>query len=225
MKSVVLFSGGLDSTTALYTAKQMGEVIALSFNYGQRHAVELEHAYSITELLGIEHFIVPIHAELFAGSALTGGDDVPEGHYADDNMKATIVPNRNAVMLSMAFALAVSRGYDTVVAGMHAGDHPIYPDCRPEFIEHFQTMEIMAIGGDAPVLWAPFLHHTKDLIVTAGQQLEVPFERTWSCYGGLETHCGRCGTCVERKEAFALAKVSDPTAYADEAFGFVAYRN
>jgi 7-cyano-7-deazaguanine synthase len=158
-------------------------------------------------------------APLLSGSALTSDDvEVPEGHYTDASMAITVVANRNAIMLSIAVGAAVSRGAEAVAAAVHAGDHTVYPDCRPEFIEAIQHEARVANEGfivDGFEVRAPFLLVGKDEIVRQGAALGVPFEETWSCYVGGELHCGRCGTCVERIEAFALAGVTDPTAYAE----------
>jgi len=219
-KAVVVFSGGLDSATCLYYVRSLGyEVHAVSFNYGQRHKKELDFAKDICKDLGLDHKIVDMTNlnELLQGSALTTDSiDVPHGHYAADNMKLTVVPNRNAIMLSIATGYAVSKGAEAVFAGMHEGDHFIYPDCRPEFIESFDvSMGIANQGFGHPKLRirAPFLEKTKAEIVKIGSILDVPFEKTWSCYEGGEIHCGLCGTCQERREAFENAKVKDPTKY------------
>lgn len=216
-KSIVLLSGGLDSATLLYLANHLDfeKPIALSFDYGQRHKRELASALQLTNQLGVKHIIAKLPSELFLGSALTqGGGDVPHGHYAEASMSATIVPNRNAVFLSLAYALAVSTGALKVAIAAHAGDHPIYPDCRPEFLQSFANMEEWAIGTvEAPELWSPFADKTKAEIVETGFQLRVPWSSTWSCYEGNEVHCGQCGTCYERQEAFFIAGKDDPTIY------------
>ncbi len=219
-------SGGLDSTTLLYHAmREDNNIRAIGFNYGQRHVTELSKAAAICRAVGVPHSIFNLDPLLFMGSALTGGPDVPHGHYAADNMKVTIVPNRNAVMLASAFAYAVSIGADRVGIATHAGDHPVYPDCRPEFMTAFQTMEDRALGeGNEVALWTPYINMSKAGIVETGYVIGVPYERTWSCYEGGEVHCGKCGTCVERKEAFRIAGVSDPTEYLDPSFEIAAYR-
>ena len=153
---------------------------------------------------------------LLKGSALTDNIEVPEGHYAAPNMAVTVVPNRNAVMLAVAYAVAVAEKADIVSAGFHSGDHPIYPDCRPDFVEAFEAMERIATEGHAEAslhVYAPFVRISKQDIVAIGFRLGVPFQETWSCYKGLERHCGKCGTCQERREAFALAGIEDPTEY------------
>jgi len=163
---------------------------------------------------------------MLGGSALTDDIAVPDGHYAEETMKITVVPNRNAIMLTIAFGLASAQGADAVAAAVHGGDHFIYPDCRPAFIEAFQTMQNCALDGQSTIkLYTPFVTISKADIVSIGKELVVPFEKTWSCYKGGATHCGRCGTCVERIEAFHLAHVDDPTKYADTEFWKTAIQN
>ena len=144
---------------------------------------------------------------------------MPDGHYEEDSMRVTVVPNRNAIMLAVAFGVAAANDDQAVATAVHGGDHFIYPDCRPAFTEAFDTMQKAALDGYADVsLYAPFVHRTKADIVTQGALHDTPFAETWSCYKGGDTHCGRCGTCVERREAFHLADVMDPTIYADPDF-------
>jgi len=222
MSSVVTtLSGGLDSVTLAHELVADGrDVIALSFHYGQRHAKELDRAARCADRLGAAHHVVDLQSvgALLTGSALTDAAvQVPEGHYTDESMAATVVPNRNAIMLSVAVGVAVARGAEAVATAVHAGDHAIYPDCRPAFIEAIEHEARVANEGfiaDGFRVLAPFLHLSKDEIVRRGAALGVPFEHTWSCYLGEELHCGRCGTCVERREAFDLAGVDDPTRYA-----------
>lgn len=219
MKVIVVLSGGLDSTVVLYDAVERNStdgVKAISFNYGQRHVRELESAHGVTEKLGIEHKIVDLTAltELFGGSALTNrAVAVPDGHYTDNSMKSTIVPNRNMILLSIAAAWAISEKFDAVAYGAHAGDHTIYPDCRDEFVE--SCARTLKLADWHPVeIVRPFVKYTKREIVLRGAELGVPFAKTWSCYKGGHLHCGTCGTCVERREAFVEAGVLDPTSYA-----------
>lgn len=217
---VTTLSGGLDSVTLAHLLSAEGvELISLSFDYGQRHAKELDRAARCADLLGADHHVINLRGvgALLTGSALTDAAvDVPEGHYTDASMAATVVPNRNAIMLSIAIGVAVARKADAVATAVHAGDHVIYPDCRPEFIDAIEHEARVANEGfiheDFRVL-APFLRMTKAEIVQRGEALGVPFGDTWSCYIGGKRHCGRCGTCVERREAFQLAGVADPTAY------------
>lgn len=219
-KTVIIHSGGMDSTVLLYQLLNAGDdVLALSIDYGQRHKKELECARSLCKDLGVEHRIADLTSltPLLAGSSLTSPQiEVPEGHYAEDNMKATVVPNRNMILLSVATGWAISAGADSVSYAAHSGDHAIYPDCREEFAEGMN--HVMGLADWQKVaLDRPFVSLTKADIVKLGAELGVPFERTWSCYKGGELHCGRCGTCVERREAFYLAGIEDPTIYADSA--------
>ena len=188
----------------------------LSFDYGQRHARELAYARKCAERLGVTYDEIDLSSigKLLKGSALTDGTVlVAKGHYAYDTMSATVVPNRNTIMLAVAYGIAVSEGSAAVAIGIHSGDHLLYPDCRPEFIEAFEQMEKTATEQDIQLL-VPFLHLSKSEIVTIGENLGVPFQDTWSCYEGGDVHCGLCGTCIERREAFELAGIRDPTVYA-----------
>ncbi len=216
-KAILIYSGGMDSTALLYFLRSQGyEIRALGINYGQRHLKELEAAREVCVSLGVEFRVADLSSlkSLLAGSALTSeAIAVPEGHYTSETMKVTVVPNRNMLMLAAAIAWGISAGFESVAYGAHAGDHAIYPDCRPEFV---QTMGQAArlCHFDAVEILTPFLHKTKAEIVKIGQDLNVPFHLTWSCYQGGEVHCGQCGTCSERAEAFVLAGVPDPTPYA-----------
>lgn len=219
--AVAIVSGGLDSITLLHHLRaQEVEVRMLSVDYGQRHTRELDCARQVAADLRLHHQVVnlrPVGA-LLTGSALTDPDvAVPDGHYAHESMRSTVVPNRNALMLDIAVAVAVAAGCDAVAFGAHGGDHPVYPDCRPEFVDAFTASARLANDGfireDFRVL-APFLEMSKADIVRLGAGYGVAFERTWSCYRGGERHCGRCGTCTERREAFAVAGIEDPTCYA-----------
>jgi len=222
MDTIVICSGGLDSVTLAHKVAVEGRLKSLlSFDYGQRHLRELDCAAACAARLGVPHEAVDISAvgRALTGSALTDDVEVPDGHYAEETMKITIVPNRNAIMLAVAFGLAAAGGARAVAVAVHGGDHFIYPDCRPCFIAAFQTMQDAALEGVAEVvLQAPFVAIPKAGIVAEGARLGVPFAQTWSCYRGGAVHCGRCGTCVERREAFHLAGVDDPTDYADPDF-------
>lgn len=223
MKTLVICSGGLDSVTLAHNvAAEHGLLALLSFDYGQRHKKEIDFAGKCAARLGTEHLVIDISAigALLSGSALTKGEiAVPDGHYAEETMKITVVPNRNAIMLTIAYGIAAAKGAEAVAAAVHGGDHFIYPDCRPPFIEAFQTMQNHALEGLATItLFTPFVNRSKAEIVAAGRDLGVPFAETWSCYKGGELHCGRCGTCVERQEAFAVAGVADPTSYEDSGY-------
>lgn len=217
MKTVAIFSGGLDSTVMLHQLIGGGdEVLALSVDYGQRHRRELEHARSIATDLGLRWQLADLSAirPLLAGSSQTSDDvPVPHGHYAAENMKQTVVPNRNMIMLAVAAGWAISEKADRVAYGAHAGDHTIYPDCRPEFADALGKAIALADWHHV-ALHCPFIKLSKTDIVRLGAELGVDFARTWSCYEGGKLHCGRCGTCVERREAFAKAGVTDPTQYA-----------
>ena len=220
-RSIVLLSGGIDSTTAFYQALDEVKVaMAISFDYGQRHKKELEFASNTTRRENVPHEIIDITSigRLLQGSALSDRHvEVPDGHYSDETMKATIVPNRNTIMLSTAVGVAIGIGASQVWAAMHAGDHPIYPDCRPEFIDKLNELIPIATES-AVVVVTPFIHMTKQEIIRKGFRLGVDFSATWSCYKGGDIHCGRCGTCVERAEAFFLAGVRDPTQYEDKEY-------
>ncbi len=215
-RAVLVYSCGMDSFTVLHKAREQGYTIfALSFNYGQRHSKELVYAANVCAELGIDHKIADITAmnELMAGSALTSSDiEVPEGHYAEDNMKATVVPNRNMILLSLATGYALSVGADKVFYGAHAGDHTIYPDCRPEFVE--AVNRATQICDWQPVtIEAPFLHADKITILKEGLAMGLDYGQTWTCYNGREQACGKCGSCVERLEAFTLNNATDPLPY------------
>lgn len=221
MELVTVISGGMDSTTLAYMLHEREHDQRLvSFDYGQRHAGrELACAATTAERLGLEHHVVDLRSltALLGGSALTDSSvEVPHGHYAEQTMKQTVVPNRNAIMLNIAAGWAVAVGADGIATGVHAGDHFIYPDCRPEFIRALESMLHVATEGFASpafTVFAPFLRESKDYIATVGDELGVPWGDTWSCYEGGDVHCGACGTCFERREAFAMAGVADPTEY------------
>ena len=212
-KPIVLFSGGLDSTVLLWSLRP--NVKALLFDYGQRHRKELFQAAAICEQYQIEFEVAQLHEiqNLLKGSSQTDPTiPVPEGHYTEESMKATIVPNRNMIMGAIAVGWAVSTGSEFVYTAVHAGDHFIYPDCRPEFVLAMQAVVLLANDRKVNFL-APFADKTKADIVGFGNQLHAPMDQSWSCYKGGILHCGSCGTCVERKEAFQLAGVVDPTEY------------
>ena len=218
---VAVVSGGLDSAVLAHHLRDHGWGLRLlSFDYGQRHAKELDCARVLAAALGARHDVVDLRSvgRLLAGSALTdAGVDVPDGHYTDESMRATVVANRNAVFVQAAVGAAVAEGAAAVALGIHAGDHAIYPDCRPEFVEAAEHLARVANEGFAVegfTVLAPFLRWSKADIVRRGAELGVPFADTWSCYKGGDVHCGTCGTCTERREAFADIGVDDPTKYA-----------
>ena len=219
MKVVVLCSGGMDSVTALYWARSVHDVVAVvSFDYGSKHNHrELPFAAEHAAKLGVRHEAIPLEFvnRLFASDLLKSGGEVPEGHYAAENMKQTVVPFRNAIMLSIACGFAESVGAAGLVIAAHTGDHTIYPDCREDFMRAMG--DAMRLGTYAGVqLLRPFIALTKGQIAGEGAKLGVDFSRTWSCYKGGAVHCGMCGTCVERREAFAVAGLADPTVYGQE---------
>ncbi|MBR9649604.1 7-cyano-7-deazaguanine synthase QueC [Thalassovita aquimarina] len=222
MKTLVICSGGLDSVSLAHmVADQQNLTRLVSFDYGQRHRKELDFAARCATRLGVPHHVIDMRTigAALTGSALIDDIDVPDGHYAEDTMKITVVPNRNAIMLTIAFGIAAANGDEAVATAVHGGDHFIYPDCRPAFTESFDAMQRAALDGYADVrLSTPFVHRSKADIVTEGARVNTPFADTWSCYKGGEHHCGRCGTCVERREAFDLAGIADPTTYEDPDF-------
>jgi 7-cyano-7-deazaguanine synthase len=227
---VAVVSGGLDSITMVYYLIDSGSrPRLLSFDYGQKHKKELDFAKNTAMKLSLDWNLVDLSSitGLIGNSALTQGAEVPEGHYAEDNMALTVVPNRNMMMLAIATAVAVNDKLSYVAAGMHAGDHAQYPDCRPEFIRSMNHAITTANEGfiNAPgdiFIRAPWLFQTKNDIARNAFELNVPLEETWSCYKGGEKHCGRCGTCVERLEAIHSVEGApanwDKTEYEDRAY-------
>ena len=217
MKVVAIFSGGMDSSTMLYQLLSQGhEVKAIGFDYGQRHAVELDAANAISTHAGVPYQTVDLRS---LGSVIAGQSsqvnpevEVPDGHYTEESMKATVVPNRNMIMIAVAVAHAISIDFDAIAYGAHAGDHTIYPDCRSEFVDAMKTVIGLCDWKQVKLL-TPFVEVSKADIARVGSKLKVPFEMTWSCYKGGTTHCGTCGTCVERREAFELAGIEDSTSY------------
>jgi 7-cyano-7-deazaguanine synthase len=213
-KYVIVLSGGMDSTTLLYDYKD--EIaLAVTFDYGSNHnAREIACARENCAALGIEHIVIPLAfmQQHFHSSLLEGADAIPEGHYADDNMRSTVVPFRNGIMLAIACGMAESRGLTKVLIANHSGDHAIYPDCRSAFINAMS--EAMKEGTyEGITILAPYTNKDKTYIARRGAEVGVDFAKTYSCYKGGEHHCGRCGTCVERHEAFRLAGLPDPTIY------------
>lgn len=227
-KLVAVLSGGLDSTTMAHYLEYEGHSFTsfVSFNYGQRHKKELEFAARTAKDFDVKHHIINLWSSGFtdavasSGSSLVSDTPVPEGHYAADNMKATVVPNRNMVMIAIAGAIAVAENAHAIAVGVHAGDHFIYPDCRPEFISAAGIALEKGNEGfgqlDPFPIVAPFLHKSKADIAYAALKLGVPIHETWSCYKGDDIHCGKCGTCVERLEAIAGAV---KRAYGDDPVG------
>jgi 7-cyano-7-deazaguanine synthase len=214
-KVVVIYSGGMDSFTLLNQAIKEGKrVYALSFNYGQKHSKELHYAQKVCDDLGLPHKIVDITAihQLLMGSSLTDDIEIPEGHYEEESMKSTVVPNRNMIMLSLAIAYAVSIKAEAVYYGAHGGDHAIYPDCRPEFIEKMAAVSKIANYESVDIV-APFQSINKTEILTIGLNMGLDYSKTWTCYNGRERACGKCGACQERLEAFRINGLTDPLKY------------
>ena len=215
--TVLILSGGMDSVTLLYD-QQERIALAVSFDYGSNHnAREIPFAQLHCKRLGIRHITIPLDfmTKYFKSSLLDGAEAIPEGHYADENMKSTVVPFRNGIMLSIAVGIAESNELKYVMMANHGGDHTIYPDCTPQFVNAFdqaaQAGTFVKVG-----LLSPFCNMTKADIARRGKELGIDYAETWSCYKGGEKHCGKCGTCVERKEALAEAGIADPTEYFSE---------
>ena len=211
---LLILSGGMDSTTLLYDYQER-IALAVSFDYGSNHnAREIPFAQLHCGRLGIEHLIIPLAfmGQYFKSSLLEGSEAIPEGNYDEENMKSTVVPFRNGIMLSVAVGLAESKGLQYVMMANHGGDHTIYPDCRPEFVDAFNAAAragtYVGIG-----LLSPYTNISKADIARRGKELGIDYAETWSCYKGGKKHCGRCGTCVERREALALAGIPDYTEY------------
>ena len=211
MKAVLVYSGGLDSTTLLYEYRD-SIALAVSFDYGSKHnAREIAYAAENCKRLGIKHLVIPLGfiGQYFKSDLLLSGGEIPEGSYADDNMHSTVVPFRNGIMLAVAAGLAESYGLDTVMLANHSGDHAIYPDCRPEFVEAMDAA-VQAGTYEGIRVVSPYCDITKRDIALRGKALGIDYSLTYSCYKGGEKHCGKCGTCTERKEALAGF---DPTEY------------
>lgn len=216
-KAVVIYSGGMDSFTILNKALKEGyELYALTFNYGQRHSKEIEFAKDVCAELGINHRIIDITAinQLLQSSSLTTSSsiDIPEGHYEAANMKSTVVPNRNMILLSLAIGYAVDIGASKVYYGAHSGDHAIYPDCRPDFVHAMNKVAKLANYEPVDIV-TPFLNSSKTEILADGLSIGLDYGKTWTCYNGREKACGKCGSCIERLEAFAENNATDPLPY------------
>ena len=214
-KIIVVYSGGLDSFTLLNEAIRSGkDVSALSFDYGQKHNKELHFVEKFCAQESIDSKIVDVSSikELFQGSSLTDEIDIPKGHYEDDSMKSTVVPNRNMILISLALGYAVTKGAEEVWFGAHAGDHAIYPDCRPEFVEKMDS--VARIANYSPIaIKAPYITMSKTEILAIGLNMQLDYGLTWTCYEGKDLACGSCGACHERLESFAANNVIDPIKY------------
>ena len=214
--SIIILSGGMDSVTMLYDYAD-SIAVALSFDYGSNHnRKELPFAAYHCRQLGIEHIIIPLDfiKKYFHSSLLAGAEAIPEGKYDDDNMRSTVVPFRNGIMLAIAAGMAEDRNLSRILMANHSGDHAIYPDCRPEFVNAMSE----AVGKgtyNGVELFTPYTNLTKTDIARRGKQLGIDYAKTWSCYKGGEYHCGKCGTCQERIEALREAGIEDHTVYAD----------
>ena len=202
---ILILSGGMDSVTLLYDYQER-IALAISFDYGSNHnAREIPFARMHCERLGIPHHVIPLDfmSTYFRSSLLSGADDIPEGHYADENMKSTVVPFRNGIMLAIATGMAETNDLSYVMMANHGGDHTIYPDCRPEFVEAFDAAAHAGTFNGVHLL-SPYCHMTKSQIAARGRELGINYAETWSCYKGGDKHCGRCGTCIERTDSDAL---------------------
>lgn len=215
-KAVVIYSGGMDSFTILNKARQQGyELYPLTFNYGQKHDKEVSYAQRVCEELQLPHKVIDITAinQLLQSSSLTSDDkNIPEGHYEDSNMMSTVVPNRNMILLSLAIGYAVDIKATKVFYGAHSGDHAIYPDCRPEFVHAMNAVAQIA-NYDAVEIVTPYLNTDKIGILRDGLAMQLDYSKTWTCYNGRDKACGKCGSCVERLEAFAENQQTDPLEY------------
>lgn len=214
--SILVLSGGLDSTTMLYEYQDI-IALAVSFDYGSNHnAKEIACAALHCKKLGIEHMIIPLHfmKDYFHSSLLEGAEAVPEGNYDDSNMRSTVVPFRNGIMLAVAAGLAENYGLQRIMLANHSDDHAIYPDCRPAFVEAMDKA-VQAGTYEGVRLFTPYTNITKADIARHGKELGIDYSLTWSCYKGGEHHCGKCGTCTERKEALREAGIEDTTIYED----------
>ncbi len=215
-KAVIILSGGMDSTTLLYDIVKSGllDVHAVTFDYGQRHRKEIEYANKTCEILNVPQKVItlPFFREIAYSSCLTSNQPVPEGHYADENMKLTVVHNRNMILLSIAAAHALNIGATCLYYGAHGGDHAIYPDCRPAFVAAMREAFLIC-DWNRLILKVPYLVWSKADIVKHGTHLGVNYSLTWTCYNGQDKACGKCGSCTERLEAFARAKTPDPLEY------------
>lgn len=214
-KTILIYSGGLDSTVLLYKLlNDDHETKCISFFYGQKHLKEIESAKHFTSKFKLEHEIIDISniSHLLSKSSLISGNNIPDGLYNKESMTHTVVPNRNMIMLSIASAWAMNLKYNFISYAAHNSDYTIYPDCRPEFVNNLnETLKIS--DWNKVELYTPFIKNKKAEIVSIGNDLRVDFKKTWSCYNGEQKHCGRCGTCLERINAFKLANIKDETIY------------
>lgn len=217
-KAVVIYSGGMDSFTILNRAHKEGlDIYALTFDYGQKHSKEIEFARNVCKELGVTHKVIDITAinQLLQSSSLTSDTDIPEGHYEAANMKSTVVPNRNMILLSLAIGYAVDIGAQKVFYGAHSGDHAIYPDCRPDFVHAMNKVAKLANYEPVDIV-TPYLNSSKIDILRDGLSMKLDYAKSWTCYNGRKKACGKCGSCVERLEAFEKNHAIDPLDYEHE---------
>lgn len=216
MKCILVYSGGLDSTVLLHHLLNEGhQVKCISFNYGQKQIKEINYANAMCDTLGVEHRLINLDVlqPIFSTSSLTNDAcEVANGPYEEQIMYTTVVPNRNMIFLSITAAWTLSLKWDSIAYACHNGDHTVYPDCRPEFVDALDKALQIADWNNIQLL-APFVNNTKTDIIKLGSKLNVPFENTWSCYKGLDLHCGQCPTCIERQRSFLEAEIEDPTVY------------
>ena len=214
--SLIILSGGMDSVTMLHDFCN-DIALAVTFDYGSNHNKREDACAAYhCQLLGIKHILIPLDfmGKYFKSSLLEGAEAIPEGHYASENMKSTVVPFRNGIMLAIACGIAESNGLKHVMMSNHSGDHAIYPDCRQEFVDAM-TAAMTAGTYEHIDLVAPYTAISKTDIARIGKRLGIDYSTTYSCYKGGEHHCGKCGTCVERKEALRDAGIDDNTIYDD----------
>ncbi|MEL0659369.1 7-cyano-7-deazaguanine synthase QueC [Psychromonas arctica] len=215
-KVVVIYSGGMDSYTVLHKAIEEGLTpYALTFDYGQRHVKEVQVAEQVCKELGVHHKVIDITSinQIIGGSSLTDSSiEVAQGDYEESNMLNTVVPNRNMILLSLAIGYAVSLKADQVYYGAHSGDHDIYPDCRPVFLEKMNDVAAVA-NYEKTEIHAPYLQTDKIGILKDGIRMGLDYAKTWTCYNGREQACGQCGSCVERLQAFEKNGITDPITY------------
>ncbi|MDD2260685.1 MAG: 7-cyano-7-deazaguanine synthase QueC [Clostridia bacterium] len=218
MKAIIALSGGIDSTVVLRSLLLQGyDVFPVSFFYGSKHnPYENEAAKKIAEHYGLTLHLIDVSAVtiLFESALLSKGGEIPEGHYAGENMRQTVVPSRNMIFLTILSGIAESKGISNLAIGVHQGDHFIYPDCRPEFIKSMQQTITLSSAGAVNTILTPILHMDKAQVVKWGVEMEIPFHLTRTCYKAQQLACGKCGSCVERLEAFQKNNLTDPIEYA-----------
>ena len=221
-RTIAIVSGGLDSTVLAHHIKNSSSSLLVGLvtvDYGQRHRREIDCARQTAVDLDVPHHLLDLSSirPHIGSSVLTGDEPVPHGHYAAENMKVTVVPNRNMILMALAVGVAISERAECVVYGAHAGDRDVYPDCRREFVEAMKAA-VALCDYNPPEIFAPFVGWSKAEVVQRGLELDVDFRNTWTCYEGGQLACGRCGTCVERLEAFSMCSTEDPIDYTDRTY-------